>query len=213
MRWNDGNLRNRIDVKLVNNEKDYLKCTSKPSYMSHKIFDNNLVAIRKSKVSLKLNKPAYIGMCILELSKILMYEFHYDYIKNRYDNKSKLLFTDTDSLMYEIKTEDVYDDFSSNKEIFDFSNYLTKSKYDGYSNKLVIGKMKDETGRVAIEEFVGLKPKMYLLLMNNNSEHKKANGVNKSVVATISRNEYKYVLLNNKCIRHWMNKFKVKTRY
>ena len=74
------NLRSRIDVGLENNEKDYLKCSSKPSYMSHKIFDNNLVAIRKSKVSLKLNKPAYIGMCILELSKILMYEFHYDYI-------------------------------------------------------------------------------------------------------------------------------------
>ena len=74
------NLRSRIDVRLQNNEKDYLKCSSKPSYISHKIFDNNLVAIRKSKVALKLNKPAYIGMCILELSKILMYEFHYDYI-------------------------------------------------------------------------------------------------------------------------------------
>ena len=74
------NLRSRIDVRLENNEKDYLKCSSKPSYMSHKIFDNNLVAIRKSKVALKLNKPAYIGMCILELSNILMYEFHYDYI-------------------------------------------------------------------------------------------------------------------------------------
>ena len=74
------NLRSRIDVRLENNEKDYLKCSSKPSYMSHKIFDNNLVAIRKSKVALKLNKPAYIGMCILELSKILMYEFHYDCI-------------------------------------------------------------------------------------------------------------------------------------
>ena len=74
------NLRSRIDVRLENNEKDYLKCSSKPSYMSHKIFDNNLVAICKSKVALKLNKPAYIGMGILELSKILMYEFHYDYI-------------------------------------------------------------------------------------------------------------------------------------
>ena len=74
------NLRSRIDVRLENNEKDHLKCSSKPSYMSHKIFDNNLVAIRKSKVALKLNKPAYIGMCILELSNILMYEFHYDYI-------------------------------------------------------------------------------------------------------------------------------------
>ena len=137
------NLRNRIDVKLVNNEKDYLKITSKPSYISHKIFDNNLVAIRKSKVSLKLNKPAYIEMCILKLSKVLMYELHYDYIKNKYDNKSKLLFTYTDILMYEIKTEDVYEDFSSNKEMFDFSNYSTKSKYYDNSNKLVIGKIKD----------------------------------------------------------------------
>ena len=81
-----GNLRNKIDVKLVSNGKDYLKCTSKPSYMSHKIFENNLVAIRKSKDSLKLNKSAYVGMCILELSKVLMYEFHYGYIKNKCDN-------------------------------------------------------------------------------------------------------------------------------
>ena len=85
------NLRNRIDVKLINNEKDYLKCTSKPSYMSHKIFDNTLVAIPKSKIVLNLNKPAYIGMCILELSKVLMYEFHDDYIKNKYDNKIKTI--------------------------------------------------------------------------------------------------------------------------
>ena len=112
------NLRSRIDVKLVSNKKDYLKWTSKPSYMSHKIFENDLVAIRKNKVTLTLNKPAYIGMCIIELSRVLMYEFHYDYIKNKYGNNSKLLFTDTDSLMYEIKTEDVYEDFSSNKEMF-----------------------------------------------------------------------------------------------
>ena len=156
------NLRNRIDVKLVSNKKDYLKWTSKPSYMSHKIFDNDLVAIRKNKVTLTLNKPAYIGMCILELSKVLMYEFHYDYIKNKYGNNSRLLFTDTDSLMYEIKTEDVYKDFSNDKEMFDFSNYSTKSKYYDNSNKLVVDKMKDETAGVAIEEFVGLKPKMYL---------------------------------------------------
>ena len=109
---------------------------------------------RKSKVSLKLNKPAHIGMCILELSKILMYYFHYDYIKNKYVNKSELLFTNNDSLMYETKTEDVYEDLSSNKEMFNFSDYLSKSKYYYDSNKLVIGKMKDETGGVAIEEFV-----------------------------------------------------------
>ena len=75
------NLKNSIYVKLVNNEEDYLKCTAKSSYMSHQIFYNNLVAVRKSKVALKLNKPAYIEMCVLELSKVLMYEFHYYYIK------------------------------------------------------------------------------------------------------------------------------------
>ena len=110
------NLRNIIDIKLVNNENNNLKYISKPSYMSHKKFDNNLVAICKSKLALKLNKPAYIGMCVLELCKVLMYKFHYDYIKNKYDNKSKLLFTDTDSLMYEIKTEDVYEDFNVDRE-------------------------------------------------------------------------------------------------
>ena len=129
------NLRNRIDVKLINNEKDYLKCTSKPSYMSHKIFDNTLVAIPKSKLVLNLNKPAYIGMCILELSKVLMYEFHEITLKINMTTKSKLLFTDTD--IYEIKTEDVYEDFSSNKKMFDFSNYLTKSKYYDNLNKLL----------------------------------------------------------------------------
>ena len=92
-----------------------------------------------------LNKPVYTGMCILELSKVLMYEFHYDYIKNKYGNNSRLLFTDTDSLMYEIKTEDVYEDFSNDKEMFDFSNHSTKSKYYDNSNKLVISKVKNET--------------------------------------------------------------------
>ena len=108
-------------------------------------------------------------MCILELIKVLMYEFPYDFIKNKYDNKSKLLFTGTDSLMYQIKTEDVYEDFSSKKEMFDFSNYWTKSKYYNNSDKLVIGKTKDETGCVAIEEFVGLKPKMCSFLVEESA--------------------------------------------
>ena len=100
-------LRNRIDIKLVNNKKDHLGCTSKSSYVSLKIFDNNLVAIRKSKFALKRNELAFVGMCILDVSKVLMYEFRYDYIKKKCDSKPNLL-TDTDSLMYEIKTEDVY---------------------------------------------------------------------------------------------------------
>ena len=110
-----------------------------------------------------------------------------------YMTTNQVLFTDTDSLMYDIKTEDVNKDFSSNEDLFD-------------SNKLVIGKMKDETGGVATEEFGGLKPKMYLFLVGDNSEHKKTKDVNKNVVATISHNEYKDHLLNNKRIRHSKNR-------
>ena len=84
------NLRNKIDVKLVSNKKYYLKWTSKPSYMSHKVFGNNLVAIRKNKLTLTLSKPACTGMCILELSKVLMHEFHYDYFLKKYGNNSRL---------------------------------------------------------------------------------------------------------------------------
>ena len=108
---------------------------------------------------------------------------------------------DTDSLMYEIKTKDVYEAFSKDKEMFYFSNYSTKSKcYDNW-NKLVTGKMKDETAGIRIKEFVRLRPKMYALLLEN-SEQKKAKDVSRNLVATISHNEYKDVLLNKKCIRH-----------
>ena len=92
-------LRNRINVKLSKNEKYYLKWTSKPKYMPQKIFDNDLVAIQKNKVTLTHNKPEYVGMCIFGLSKVLMNEFHCDYIKNKHGYNSKLLFTDIDSLM------------------------------------------------------------------------------------------------------------------
>ena len=112
--------------------------------MSHEIFDNNLVAIRKNKITLKLppKLPAYFGMCILDLSKVLMYEFHYNYIKNKYGSNSRLIFTATGSLMYENKTEYFYKDISKKKEIIGFSNYSTGSKYDDISNKLALGKMK-----------------------------------------------------------------------
>ena len=110
--------------------------------------------MRKNKVTLSLIKAAFIRMLISETGKELMYEFHYDYIINKYCNKATLLFTDTDSLMYEIKSEDVYEDFSNNKEMTDFSSYSTKLKYYGNSNRLVIGKMKDETAGVANEKFV-----------------------------------------------------------
>ena len=124
--------------------------------MLQKTFHNDLVAIPKSKVTLMLKKPAYVWMYILDLSKVLMYKSHNDYIKNKYSNNSRLLFTDTDSLMHEIKTKDVYGDFSKDKEMFDFNDYSIQSKYYDDSNKSVVGKMKDETAGVAIKEFVGI---------------------------------------------------------
>ena len=179
--------------------------------MSQKIFDKTLVAILKSEVALKFNKPAYAGICVLELSNLLMYEFHYDYIKSKYDNKSKLLFTDTDSLIYEIKTEDDYEDFSSNKVMFNLNNYSTKSKYYDDSNKLVIGKMKDKAGSIAVQEFFGLKTKMNLFLVNDNSKHKKAKDVNRNIVATISHFECQHVLFDNKFLIHSMKSYRIGT--
>ena len=113
------NLRKRVDVRLVTNEKKVLKLTSKPTYVSSKIFNENLVAVHKIKEALTLNMPAYVGMCILDLSKTLMYDFHYNYIKKKYGDKAKLLFTDTDSLTYEIEVEDVYQDFWNDRDKFE----------------------------------------------------------------------------------------------
>ena len=112
-------VRKRIDVRHVSNEKEYLNRASEPSYTSQKKKKS------KSKVTLKLTKLAYAGMRIIDLSKVLVCEFHYDYIKNKYGHNSRLLFPDTDTLIYEIKT----DDFSKDKRIFNFSNYSAKSKY------------------------------------------------------------------------------------
>ena len=177
-----------------------------------KSFWQDLVVIRKSKVTLTLKKPAYVGMCILDLSKVLVYEFHYDYIKNKYGNNSGLLFTFTDSLTYDIKTEDVDEDFSKHKDMSDFSNYSVKSKYSDDSNKLVWqGKRSNSwcCWRI-IEEFVGLNLKMCSFLVDDNNEHKKVKFVNKNVVETISHNEWKDVLLNQKFLRHSMNRIQGK---
>ena len=117
------------------------------------------MAVHKIKETLTLNRPAYVGMCILDLSKTLMYEFHYQYIKRKYGDRAKLLFTDTDSLTYEIETEDAYQDFWNDKDKFDNSDYPKKSPYYDESNKKVIGKFKDEACGIPIIEFVGLKSK------------------------------------------------------
>ena len=151
------NLRKRVDVRLVVDEKKLLKMAAKPTYVSSKIFNENLVAVHKIKETLTLNRPAYVGCCILDLSKVLMYKFHYNYIKDKYGDKAKLLFTDTDSLTYEIETEDVYQDFWVDKDRFDNSNYPMNSQYFDDTNDKAIGKFKNEAAEVPICEFVGLR--------------------------------------------------------
>ena len=155
------NIRKRVDVRLVTDEKKLLKLTSKPTYVSSKIFNENLVAVHKIKEILTLNRPAYVGMCILDLSKTLMYDFHYKFIKKNYGDKAKLLFTDTDSLTYEIEAENVYQKFWNDKDKFDNSDYPESSPYFDKTNKKVIGKFKDEAAGVPICEFIGLRSKMY----------------------------------------------------
>ena len=124
------------------NYVDYVRCISKPSFVSQKIFSKNFVAIHEIKPVLTLNKPIYVGFSILDLSRYLIYKFHYKYIKSKFD--AKLLFTDTDSLVFEIKTKDVYQDSYQDKNLFDFSDYSLNSKLFDPVNKKVIGKMTDE---------------------------------------------------------------------
>ena len=199
------NIRKRVDVRLVIDEKKLLKYASKPTYVSSKIINENLVAIHKIKETITLNRPAYIGMCILDLSKTHMYKFHYNHIKKKYGDKSKLLFTDTDSLTYEIEAEDVYKDFWFTRNKFDNSEYPESSPYFDETNKKVIGKFKDEANGVPICEFIGLRAKMYSYLKNNNQVGKTAKGIKKIVIRkNITHENYKNVLFNNEQMHHTM---------
>ena len=125
------NFRKRISVRLVTNEKDFLKYTSRPTHITHKIFGKNFAAIHEIKPVLILNKPIYAEFTVIELSKWLMYDFHYNFIKKNFD--VKLLFTDTNSLAYKIKSKNVYEEFFKHK-------YLIDSNFFDETNKKVIGK-------------------------------------------------------------------------
>ena len=199
------NIRKRVDVRLVTDEKKLVKMASKPTYVSSKIFNENLVAVHKIKETLTLNRPAYIGMCILDLSKTLMYDFHYNYIKQKYGSKAKLLFTDTDSLTYEIKTNDAYQDFWNDKDKFDNSDYPENSPFYYKINKKVIGKFKDEAAGMPITEFVGLRSKMYSYMKDNDQGGKTAKGIKKNIIKkNIKHENYKNVLFNNEQMHHNM---------
>ena len=116
------NLQKRVNFRLISNEKDFLKYTSRPTYITHKIFDKNHAAIHEIKSVLTLNKPIYVGFTVLKLSKWLMYDFHYNFIKKRFDAES--LFTDIDSLACEIKSKVVDEEFFKHKHFFDFRKKL-----------------------------------------------------------------------------------------
>ena len=133
------NLRKRINVRFVIRKKYFLKYTSRPTYVTHKLFNKTFAVIHEIKPVLILNKPIYVGFTVLDLSKWLMYDFHYNFLKKNFS--AELLFTDTDSLNYEIKSENVYKEFYKWKDLFDFSNYSKDSTFYDDTNKKGIGKM------------------------------------------------------------------------
>ena len=203
------NIENRVDVRLVTSEKEALKLSAKVNYDRCTIFDENLIAVHMRKTKVMYDKPIYLGMSILDLSKTLMYDFHYNYIKNKYDDRAKLLFTDTDSLAYEIKTEDFYADIAGDVErLFDTSDY-PKDHPSGIKvgvNKKVIGMFKDEAAGKQIEEFVGLRAKLYSYKMFEGKENKKCKGVKRCVVEkTISHDDYRNTLFNRTDLHRTMN--------
>ena len=179
------NIRKRQNIHLIDNRKKAVKLSSRPNFDRCTIFDRNLIAIHMLKTEVYFNKPVYVGQAILDLSKTLMFDFHYNYIKKKYGNKAELLFTDTDSLMFQIYTDDFYKDIISDiLTKFDTSDYPPNHKSGiptGVNNK-VIGMFKDEVAGKQITHFVGLRPKLYSYKVEDEKELKKCKGIKKSVV-------------------------------
>ena len=179
------NIRKRQNIELVDNRKKALKLVCKPNFERAIIFDKNFIAVHMKRIKVKFDKPVYVGQAILELTKTLMFDFHYNYIKKKYGNKAELLFTDTDSLMYEIKTDDFYKDISQDIETkFDTSDY-PKEHPSGILtgvNKKVIGMFKDEVAGKQLTHFVGLRPKLYCFKVEEDKTTKKCKGMKKNVV-------------------------------
>ena len=187
------NIRNRVNVKLVSDRKVAEKLSAKPNFKHCTIFDENLVAIQMTRTKLTFNKPVYCGMAILDLSKTLMYDFHFNYILTKYGKNQKLLFTDTDSLCYEIQTEDFFKDISEDVEdYFDTSNFPKD-----HPSGIPVGKNK---------KIVGLRAKLYSYKMFEGKEEKKCKGIKKSVVKKdISHEDYKECLFSEKPQMRKMN--------
>ena len=203
------NIRKRVDVRLVTTEKQALKLVAKPNFDRRVVFTESMVAVHMKKTKLKFDKPVYLGACILDISKLQMYDFHYGFVKKMYGDNARLLFTDTDSLAYEIQTADFYQDIAPHVQAkFDTSNYPAKhpSGIPTGVNKKVIGMFKDECGGMAMTEFVGLRAKLYAFKMDDGQTTKKAKGVTKSVIKrNIAFEDYKRCLDTQKEIYRPMN--------
>ena len=203
------NIRNHRDIKLVRTDKKISKLVSEPNYHTINLISEYLSIIEMKKTKVKMNKPIYLGLSILEISKILMYECWYDYMKPKYDNKIKLCYRDTDSFIMNIKANDFYEDIASDVENrFDTSNYEVNRLLPVGKNKKVIGLMKDELGGKIITEFITLRPKTYSYLTDNSKEDKKAKGTKKCVIKKMIKfNDYKKCLLNDEAILKSQQRF------
>lgn len=200
------NIRKRRKIDITNNETKGKKLVASPSFHSFRNFDDNLVGVERTKQCITLNRPVYVGFVILELSKCLMYDFHYNYMKETYGNKAELLFTDTDSLTYVVETEDIYRDMGKNSHLFDTSEYPIDHPLHSDRNKKKIGCFKDELNSKIIEEFVGLRSKMYSI-KSGESEKKTAKGVCKKVIKdNLKHSDYRECLLNMKIMKDQMHR-------
>ena len=208
------NVRNRINFKLLACEDDALKFRN--TLKKRTIFNENCVGIHLLKTEVKLNKPIFIGQNVLDQSKFLMYDFHYNFMLKKFKRKNiDLLFTDTDSLCYHIKHENPYDIIRENKSLFDLSSYPKNNELYDATNKKVIGKFKDEAidGNISyIKEFVGLRSKLYsysLEVNNETEEHHKCKGVKQSVVKKdLTTQLYKIALFDRQIIKVKQNGFR-----
>ena len=196
------NITKHRDIKLVTTDKKRNKLVSEPNYHTRNYILEDLSIIEMNKTKVKMNKPIYLRLSILDISKILMYKFWYDYMKLKYKNKVKLCYMDTDSLIMNIKTTDFYKDISYDvHKRFDTSNYECNRPLPTGKNKKVKGLMKDELGGKIITEFVTLRPKTYSHLTNDGKIDKKAKGTKKCVIKRMIKfDDYKNCLLNDKIL-------------
>ena len=202
-------IRKYRDIKLVTTDKKRSKLVSEPNYHTINLISEDLSIIEMKKTKVKMNKPIYLGLSILEISKTLMYEFWYDYVKPKYGNDVKLCYMDTDSFVMGIKTNDFYRDIANDMESrFDTSNYEVNRPLPTGKNKKVISLMKDELGGKIITEFVTLKPKTYSYLTDDSKEDKKAEGTKKCVIKRMIKfDDYKNCLLNDEVILKSQQRF------